>query len=467
MTVFRPYLAYRDSGVEWLGEVPKHWEVRRIKTMASVHSGATPSSTTSAYWDGNISWLTPQDLGALRESRIGKGARNITQAGFDSCGTNLAPQGSVVVSTRAPIGHVGILSKAACTNQGCKLLTIREAIGSVYLFYSLKVARTMLESLGRGTTFPELSRDTLAAFPMCVPPLPEQAAIARFLGDADRRIGRYVSAKKILIGLLEEYRRVLISDAVTGRIDLRTGRPYSAYKDSGVEWLGEVPEHWEVRRIKTMASVHSGATPSSTTSAYWDGNISWLTPQDLGALRESRIGKGARNITQAGFDSCGTNLAPQGSVVVSTRAPIGHVGILSKAACTNQGCKLLTIREAIGSVYLFYSLKVARTMLESLGRGTTFPELSRDTLAAFPMCVPPLPEQAAIARFLGDADRRISMRRKTLERQISLLREYRTRLIADVVTGKLDVREAAAAIPDADPLAGEAARSAPEPSTEI
>ena len=206
----KPYPDYKDSGVPWLGKVPSHWAVRRIRTIASVISGATPSSNTGSYWEGHIAWVTPQDLGALGSRYMTTSARRITRKGYEACGATMAPAGSVVISTRAPIGHTGILSSTACTNQGCRLLVPNGAIQPEHLYYSLKVARPELESIGQGTTFAELSRNELARFAVPVAPRREQAAIVRFLDHADRRIRRYIRAKQQLITLLEEQKQAII-----------------------------------------------------------------------------------------------------------------------------------------------------------------------------------------------------------------------------------------------------------------
>ena len=281
-----PYLAMRDSGEEWLGEIPAHWEVRRLRTLADIVNGATPSSNTPEYWDGDLLWLTPNDLGALRNRNIQSTARKISLLGYESCGTTLAPSGSVAISIRAPIGHLGILCDTACVNQGCRLLVPNESIASEYLHYGLETTRSKLESLGRGSTFKELSRETLADFRLALPPVEEQRAIVRFLDHADRRIRRYIQAKKKLIELLEEQKQAIIHQAVTGQIDVRTGQPYPAYKDSGVEWLGEVPEHWEVRRIKSLSVVKRGASPRPIADAKYfedDGEYAWVRIADVTA----------------------------------------------------------------------------------------------------------------------------------------------------------------------------------------
>ena len=157
------------------------------------------------------------------------------------------------MSTRAPIGHLAILGREGCTNQGCRLLVPHEdTLVPEWAYLGLLTARSELQALGQGATFSELSRDTLGASCLPLPPLSEQANIVRYLDHADRRIGRYIHSKEKLIALLQEQKQAVIHQAVTGQIDVRTGKPYPAYKDSGAEYLGQVPEHWEVRRSRRV-----------------------------------------------------------------------------------------------------------------------------------------------------------------------------------------------------------------------
>ncbi|MGH8480073.1 MAG: restriction endonuclease subunit S, partial [Gammaproteobacteria bacterium] len=130
---FKPYPAYKDSGVEWLGEIPADWEVKRLKRAFRVVNGSTPASGEPAYWDGEIPWVTPEDLGDLNCATIVATSRNITEAGYRSCGTTLVPAGSLILSTRAPIGHLALAGVDLCTNQGCRSLVFR---GLVILLYT-------------------------------------------------------------------------------------------------------------------------------------------------------------------------------------------------------------------------------------------------------------------------------------------------------------------------------------------
>ena len=153
-------------------------------------------------------------------------------------------------------------------------------------------------------------------------------------------------------------------------------------------------------------------------------------------------------MTLKGYESCGATLAPAGSLAISTRAPIGHIGILRQEACVNQGCRLLTPKNLVESAWLYFSLRAFNDELSSLGQGSTFTELSRDKLGGFAIALPPLTEQTAIVAHLDKLTSDIDAAIAHTRREIEFLEEYRTRLIADAVTGKLDVREAAANLPD-------------------
>ena len=134
-----------------------------------------------------------------------------------------------------------------------------------------------------------------------------------------------------------------------------TSHSYPAYKPSGVAWIGDVPAHWEVRRLRSVADVINGATPSTNVPDYWDGHILWVTPDDLGRLRSRYVTDSARRITEEGYRSCGTTMAPANSLAISTRAPIGHLGILQSKGCVNQGCRLLIPGASIQVEYLHRS----------------------------------------------------------------------------------------------------------------
>ncbi len=153
---------------------------------------------------------------------------------------------------------------------------------------------------------------------------------------------------------------------------------YEVYKDSGVEWLGEIPVHWNIKRLKYIGELKNGSTPSSGVAKYWDGNVVWIAPTDINNV--TFLMESARTITEAGHKSCGTNIVPTGSIIITCRAPIGKVVMAGVDLCTNQGCKSLVPSLQIISKYYYYCLSVLGEKLNSLGTGTTFLELSSSKL---------------------------------------------------------------------------------------
>jgi type I restriction enzyme S subunit len=204
---FSRYPKYKASGVEWLGEVPERWLVTPLKRQFTIVSGSTPQSDVQAYWDGEILWATPADLGKGSDLRIRDTLRHITANGLASCGASLVPPSSIVLSTRAPIGSLSIAASSLCTNQGCKSLVPLPGVDSTYFARLLSVSTEQLNVRGKGTTFLELSADALGSFDVPVPPLDEQGAIAEFLGHETTKIDGLLAEQQRLMELLKEKRR--------------------------------------------------------------------------------------------------------------------------------------------------------------------------------------------------------------------------------------------------------------------
>ena len=444
----RPYTAYKPSGAPWLGDVPAHWEARRIGTIAQILNGATPSTSNPDYWDGNIIWVTPDDLGKLKGRYITGSARKITAQGYRACGTTLAAAGSITISTRAPIGHLGILLSDACVNQGCRLLIPDGAIDSEYLYYALSTTSSTLASFGQGSTFTELSRTLLAAFRLPLPPLPEQAAIVRYLDHVDRRIRLYVDAKERLVALLEEEKQAVVNRAVTRGLD-----PNVRLKPSGVDWLGDVPGHWEVRRLGQIATSFRTGPFGSTLhqSDYIEGGTPIVNPVHM---RGGQIVEDSNStVSKAVAERLSDYKLGMHDLVFSRRGELGRC-VLVRERETNWLCGTGSIRVRITHLeiapeFLIQALqgRWVGEYLSAFSVGTTMPNLNTGILKGVPITLPPVHEQVDILESVGKSGLTIDAAVSRARRQIEFLQEYRTRLIADVVTGKLDVRQAAAKLP--------------------
>ena len=279
------------------------------------------------------------------------------------------------------------------------------------------------------------------------PPLPEQTAIVRFLDHADRRIRRYIRAKQKLIALLEEQKQAIIHQAVTGQIDVRTGQPYPSYKDSGVEWLRKVPSHWEVRRARYIFREIDRRSP--------DGSEQHLSmSQSLGLVPSHLV----ENRTLVSENYAGGKLCRSGDLVLNRLK--AHLGVFARAQQSGVISTDYTVLRPNREAKTEYFEQVLRSPscrgeLRTRAKGIVegFWRLYTDDLYDIYLPLPTVDEQESIIRWIKSISMQAERNAKLGDREIDLLHEYRTRLIADVVTGKLDVREAAAALPEVDPLA--------------
>ena len=280
---------------------------------------------------------------------------------------------------------------------------------------------------------------------MPLPPLPEQAAIARFLDYADRRIQRYIRAKQKLITLLQEQKQALIHQAVTGQVDVRTGQPYPAYKSSGVEWLGEVPEYWDVLPNRALfAEVKERDHPEEQMLS---------VTITKGVIRQRALLADTSKKDSSNQDKSAYKLVRPGDITYNKmRAWQGAVGVSDYQGIVSPAYVVERPREGTSSRYLHYLLRTPAFTKEaerwSYGIASDMWSLRPEHFKMIYGCLPPLPEQAAIVSFLDRATADLDAATTSAQQETPLLRENRTRLLADVVTGKLDVRKAAARLPD-------------------
>ena len=437
----KPYPHYKPSGVEWLGDIPAHWEVRRLKWVASLNPSKTEARTFLTA-DTPVTFLPMERVGTDGEIDEKRASASAVWNGFTYFRRN-----DVLVAKITPCFENG---KGACldalsTEIGFgstefHVLRAGSSISPQFLYRLTTLAQfrhSGAEEMTGAAGQKRVPKAFVANYPLPLPPLAEQAAIVRYLDHTDGRIRRYLRSRERLIELLKEYRQATIHETVTRGLD-----PDVPLKPSGVEWLGDIPAHWEVRRVKhAFRRIVGGSTPSSSEAAYWDGTIIWVTPTDISKV--TRLRDSQRRITKKGFDSCSTTLVPVGSLVVTSRAPVGNVALAEVPLCTNQGCKsLIPESRVMDSNYGYQVFGRLRDELQSLANGTTFTEISTNALGNVSLPIPPLAEQAAIAAYLDKQTAAITAAMTRAQREFELLSEYRTRLIADVVTGQVDVREA-------------------------
>ena len=447
----KPYPAMKDSGVPWLGEVPKHWRLPRL--------GALLRERGETNGDGRVSEV----LSVLRERGVIPYAEkgNIgNRKSEDITRYKVVRLDDIVVNCmNVIIGSVGISSYIGCLSPVYYVLTRRserDHPGYLNAYFQTQSFQKSLVRIGNGILAHRMRipMELLKCEPFPRPPSEEQAAIVRFLDHADRRIRRYIRAKQKLITLLEEQKQAIIHQAVTGQIDVRTGLPYPAYKPSGVEWLGDVPEHWELRRVKQSAQVLRGKfthRPRNDPSLY-DGPYPFIQTGEV-ARAERAITNYRQTLNERGLAV--SRMFPAGTLVMTIAANIGDVAILDFEACFPDSVVGFVPRNGLERDFLYYVFRAMKPELLREAPVNTQGNLNMDRIGSRGIAIAPALEQRLIVRQIEASMARLKTVTDQARREISLLREYRTRLIADVVIGKVDVRETAAGLPEVDPLAGE------------
>ena len=444
MNAPKPYPSYRPSGVPWLGDVPVHWEVWRGKAILR------PVDVRSETGDEELLTVSAQRGVVPRKSA------NVTMFKAESyVGYKLCWPGDLVINSlwawAHGLGvslHHGIVSSAYGVYRPLPRANARFIhllVRSVPFQWELQV-----RSKGIWVSRLQLTDESFLEAPFPIPPLPEQAAIVRYLDHVDRRIRRYVSAKRKLIALLEEEKQAIVNQAVTRGLD-----PNVRLKPSSVEWLGDVPEHWEMQRLKQISVIQTGITlgknysdkeliesPYLRVANVQSGRLDLSSVATVrvppAEIRRATLRTGDVLMTEGGdIDKLGRGCIWLGNIPGCLHQ--NHIfAVRTKLTVLAPAFLVAVMGSCHGRIYFEVTAK----------RTTNLATTNRTTLGNFPMYLPGVIEQQAILDHIADQcglkDAIIAQAR----RQIELLQEYRSRLIADVVTGKLDVRDAAAQLPD-------------------
>ena len=443
----KPYDRMKDSGVEWLGQVPAHWEVERLKSVVRHVSEKADGPRES------VPYIALEHV----ESWTGRVTPNYAETADSQL--KRFESGDVLFGKLRPYLAKVVRAnfRGQCVGEFLVLRATKN-ISEHFLKHLLRSKPTIdwVNSSTYGARMPRSDWQFVGSTKVAVPPLPEQTAIARFLDHATDRIDRYIRAKKQLIALLEEQKQVLIHDTVAGRIDVRTGNTYPAYKASGVEWLGKLPQHWHIRKLRQCVKTVGGMTPGMEEPIFWNGDIPWVTPKDM---KKGVISQSSVTVSKAALDRTSLTVVEPPAVlmvvrgmILARRVPIART---SKRVTINQDMKALIPHPGTNAEFLARVLMAAQDALAALvdmaGHGTR--RLPTERWRSLEVPLAPIDEQVAIAAFLRRAEARIDQAINNIGSQTAILRELRARLIADVVTGKLDVREAAAELPDISAIA--------------
>lgn len=429
----------KDSKVEWLRQVSTNWDANKLKFIAEVKNGATPQTSIQRYWDGSINWFTPIDFS--KES-LYESARTITMQGLNSCGTNLVPRGSILITCRAPIGNFGIIQCGeAAFNQGCKAVIPMKAVNK-FIYYLLLAGTVFIQSRGKGTTFMELSSNDLKNLVIEMPDITSQQKIANFLDTKTAQFDSIISKKELLIKKLEEAKKSLIFEVVTGKVKIVDGemvpRKLHEMKDSGVEWLGMVPKDWDVKRVKNIFSLRNERNQKSMDEVQI---LSLYTA--LGVKKQEDIENKTGNIVRTVLDY--KIVYPKDIVVNIILAWMGAIGVSKNKGVISPAYDIYKPHENTNSNYYSHLFRTSKFAGECFkyGRGIMLMRWRTysDQFMSIYCCCPNKKEQDQIAEFIDGKCQDMEFVVEKYKSQIKKLQQAKQSLISEAVTGKIDLRD--------------------------
>jgi type I restriction enzyme, S subunit len=444
MSAYRPYPKTKPSGVEWLGEVPEGWKVSKPKFSAPFQVGWTPPTAIDANFEGENLWANISDL---KRKVISDTAKRISDEAAATASMSITPRGSLLYSFKLSVGAVSFAAVDLYTNEAIASFLPNPYSHLPFLYYALQVS--IIENATENIYGAKiLNQELIRSAPFPLPPLPEQQQIAAFLDRECGKLDALQAKQERLIELLKEKRQALISHAVTkglpGVASAKTGLdPTAKLKPSGIEWLGEVPEHWIPTKVKWVSlTVKTGGTPCDPSWFTEEPEVPWLTPGDFS---DDSFRMSARRFVSrdAIAKREAPSFPPSSIFVVGIGATLGKVARLAQRqpASSNQQINAIVPSKKIESDYLFYSLLAQTEQMKNCSSASTLDIMNQEKTKSLHITLPPLAEQRAIVAHLDEKCGKIDQLKAKAERGIELLKERRSALISAAVTGKIDVRE--------------------------
>lgn len=433
------------------GSLPRGWVRATMQDVASIVGGGTPSTSNRAFWnDGDIPWITPADLSGYEQKTISRGARNITPLGLERSGAALLPAGTVLFSSRAPIGYVAIASNPMSTNQGFKSFVLEPGIAPDYIYYYLQFAKPLALSLASGTTFQEISGQKARVVPVVVAPVAEQPRIVEAIETHISRLDDAVASLERALAKLKAYRASVLKAAVEGRLVPTEAslaraekRDYEPAEVLLVRILKERRRRWEESELAKLKA--AGKTPKddkwksryqepaasetttlpdlpegwcwATTGRLCDcivpnrdkpkafsGDTPWITLPDLGESVEVNSSSSGAGLTEEEITKYKAKVIPENSVIMSCIGRFGVTAVLRRSAVINQQLHAFLPSEGLSPTYLAYAIRSQVQFMNGLATSTTIAYLNKANCNSVPIPLPPMAEQMRIVNELERLD---------------------------------------------------------------
>jgi putative type I restriction enzyme, DNA specificity subunit len=406
-----------------------NWKVSRAFT--TIGSGTTPKSDDASYYDnGTINWLITGDV---NDGEIKNIDRKITaKALSDYSALHIYPVGSIIITMYGAIGKIGMLTESSTVNQACCVLVPGKNVFPKYALHYFLATRHQLIELGVGGVQSNVSQDIIKSLRISLPSVEMQRNIASYLDRKVSIIDKIIAAKNHTHTHLLELRQAIITDAVLGR-----GSVGVNYRQTNIPWIGKIPAHWQVRRIKDIADISVGWTPDTNNPDYFNGNNTWVTIADM---NQKYIVSSKVKISNEAIDSSRIRLVKKGSLLYSFKLSVGKVAFAGKDLYTNEAIAAITpnYNNEVDTSFLYYAIStyLANNANENIYGAKI---MNQDTIRNSYIAFPDINEQLKISRTLDKKVRNIDNAVSINKQSIQLLNEYRSSLISNVINGKVKV----------------------------
>lgn len=434
-----PKTSLKQTNIPWIWEIPKDWKVVKVKQIVSVKITDWPHETPELL----LEWVPFASVESVYDGKINfESIRGFISKEQDKIySQKCKPQRNdiCIVKSWSTTGKIAIIEEDIDFNIWSPLALVRVQRDSyaykfIYYFFTSESFQKQIQTFWSFGTQPNIGMWVIENLHISLPSLLVQIAIANFLDAKTEQISTLISNKKKLIELLKEQKQSIIHSAVTKGIDENV-----KMKVSWISWIGEIPEDWEILKLKYTGKIINWSTPSSSEKDYWDWDIDWITPTDLGNSDDPNLYQSGRKITKLWLENCGTTIVPKNSIILSCRAPIWSLGITTKDMCTNQGCKAFIVNSRVIYQYVYFHFIAYNEYLQSLWKWTTFQELSTTEFENSYFILPSIITQESIVEYIKKEAFQIDSAIYKIEQEITLIEEYRTSLIYQAVTGKLSI----------------------------
>lgn len=435
---FPAYEAYKGTGNPWLGIIPSAWKQATLRWLSMRYSGGTPDKANLDFWtDGTVPWI---NSGAVNQLLIMEPSAHITDEAFDCSSAKWVPAGGLVMAlagqgkTKGMVAQMGI--RATC-NQSMAAILPLNGIQERFLFWWLTANYQNIRNMGGGDLRDGLNLDMLGDIPCPLPSLGEQLAISAFLDRETSKIDALIQEQQRLIELLKEKRQAVISHAVTKGLN-----PDAPMKDSGVEWLGKVPDHWDVRKLSSVITKITNGYVGPTRDILVDEGVRYL--QSL-HIKNNTINFNTPYYVKAAWsEEHRKSILQTGDVLVVQTGDIGQVAVVTEdfAGCNCHALIVISPDKAMDGRWLSWALNSDygfHTLL-SIQTGALHPHLNCGNVKDIFVPLPPFNEQAQIVSSIAQRCAEFDELVCEAETAITLLQERRSALISAAVTGKIDVR---------------------------